>query len=189
MKKKENIENKEGAYVTDPHPSLNFARYRIVATSEITGAVSYYDMPGHYIGEKAIIIQWAEEWKNFNADGENALEEKLWSGSLLRLPYNIDVSENNSKDVSFIEYIGRENPVSYHGTQLGISSTWNTEIDKEDEETIYALRRLSRWMGNVYVREPSGVGYWASVDVSFSRKYNDVTIPITLGITKVEGGI
>lgn len=183
------INNKDGTYVTDPHPTLNYARYRIVAISQTTGAVSYFDMPGHYIGEKAIIIQWAEEWREFNVDGNDPLEEKVWSGSLLRLPYNIDITDSNRPDVSFIEYIGREDPVSYYGTHLRITSTWNTEIPSYDEETIYALRRLARWMGNVYVREPSGMGYWANVQVSFNTNHNQVTIPVTLSITKVEGGM
>lgn len=176
-------------FITDPHPSLNYARYRIVATSKDTGAVGYFDMPGYYIGEKAILIQWEEIWKDFNITGEDALEEQPWSGSLLRLPYNIDITDNNQSDVSFVEYIGREHPVSYYGTQLGVSSTWNVEIEKDDEETIYALRRLAKWMGDVYVREPSGMGYWANVKVSFSQKHKQVTIPVTLNITKVEGGM
>lgn len=176
-------------FVTDPHPTLNYARYRIVATSKTTGDVSYFDMPGYYVGEKAVIIQWEETWRDFNVTGADALEEKPWTGSLLRLPYNIDVTDGNSPDVALIEYIGRENPVSYYGTQLGVSSTWNVEIAADDEETIYALRRLARWMGDVYVREPSGMGYWANLTVSFSQKHKEVTIPVTLNITKVEGGM
>lgn len=176
-------------FVTDPHPSLNYARYRIVATSKSTGSVGYFDMPGYYIGEKAIIIQWEEVWRDFNVDGDDPLEEKAWSGSLLRLPYNIDTSDNNQPDVAFINYIGREHPVSYYGTQLGVTSTWNTDIPADDEETIYALRRLARWMGDVYVREPSGTGYWANVTVSFSQKHKQVTIPVTINVTRVEGGM
>ena len=63
------------------------------------------------------------------------------------------------------------------------------DIDKEDKETIYALRRLSLWDDDVYIRTPSGLGYWANVSVSFSSKHNELTIPVTLSITRVEGGI
>ena len=63
------------------------------------------------------------------------------------------------------------------------------EIPADDKETLYALRRLQMWMGNVYVREPSGSGYWASISVSFNQKHCEVTIPVTLSITRVEGGI
>lgn len=183
------IENDKNSFITDPHPALNYARYRIVAKSKNTGRVGYVDLPGHYIGEKAILIQWSEEWKDFNISGEDLLYERAWTGSLLRLPYNIDITDNNNPDVSFIEYIGRENPVSYYGTQQGVTSTWNVEIPRDDEETIYALRRLAKWMGNVYVREPSGMGYWANIQVSFSSKHKEVTIPVTFNITKVEGGM
>lgn len=183
------IENTDKTYVTDPHPSLNYARYRIVAESKQTGKVGYFDMSGYYIGEKAIIIQWSEDWKDFVLTEDDPLVERAWTGSLLRLPYNIDISESNQPDVAFVEYIGRENPVSYYGTQKGNTSTWNTEIDREDVETLYALRRLAEWMGDVYVREPSGLGYWANIQVSFSQKHKEVTIPVTLNITKVEGGM
>ena len=63
------------------------------------------------------------------------------------------------------------------------------EIDKEDEETLYALRRLAIWMGDVYVREPSGSGYWANVSVSFSQTHCELTIPVNLSITRVAGGV
>ena len=175
--------------VTDPHPALDYARYRIVAITKDTGAVSYADLPGYPIQGKSVIIQWDEAWTNFETDETAALEQPAWSGSLLKLPYNIDVSESNTSDVEHIEYIGREHPVSYYGTQLGETSTWNVTIDKNDKETIYALRRLAKWMGDVYVREPSGIGYWASISVSFSQKHCEVTIPVTLEITRVEGGV
>ena len=44
-------------------------------------------------------------------------------------------------------------------------------------------------MGDVYVREPSGAGYWASVSVSFSKKHCDVVIPVSISVTRVEGGV
>ncbi len=182
------LNNTGRTFVTDPHPSLDFARYRIVATDDATGQVTYYDSPGYPIGEKAVIIQWAEEWTNFEADGVDALEQPEWSGSLLRLPYNIDVSDSNSIDVELVEYIGRQHPVSYYGTQLGQTASWNVDIVKSDKETLYALRRLAVWMGDVYVREPSGSGYWANISVSFSQKHAELTIPVTLEISRVEGG-
>lgn len=183
------ISNTNNTTVTDPHPALDYARYRVVATEESTGAISYYDLPGHPVHGSAAIIQWAEEWSTFDSNDEYSIEKPSWSGSLLRLPYNIDVSDSNSADVELVEYIGREHPVDYYGTQLGESSSWSMEIPKTDTDTLYALRRLKRWMGSAYVREPSGSGYWASVAVSFSQKHCEVTIPITLNITRVEGGI
>ena len=184
-----NIDNTTNTYITDPHPALDYARYRIVAISSSTGAVSYYDMPGYPIGEKSLIIQWDEQWSTFDISNEiDGSSQVPWSGSLLKLPYNVDVSDSYSPDVELVEYIGRKHPVSYYGTQRGTSQTFNAEIDKKDEETLYALRRLAIWMGDVYVREPSGSGYWANITVSFSQTHREVTIPVTLNVTRVEGG-
>ena len=184
-----NIDNTTNTYITDPHPALDYARYRIVAISSSTGAVSYYDMPGYPIGEKSLIIQWDEQWTSFDISNEiDGSSQVPWSGSLLKLPYNVDVSDSYSPDVELVEYIGRKHPVSYYGTQRGTSQTFNAEIDKKDEETLYALRRLAIWMGDVYVREPSGSGYWANITVSFSQTHREVTIPVTLNVTRVEGG-
>lgn len=184
------VANEENLFVTDPHPSLDYARYRVVATMNDTGAISYADIPPVEYKESAIIIQWAEEWSSFNSDNKGSgIVEPAWSGSLLKLPYNIAISENNNIDVSLINYVGRKRPVSYYGTHLGETATWNVEIPKDDKETLYAIRRLSIWTGDVYVREPSGTGYWANVSVSYSIKYSDLVIPVTISITRVEGGI
>lgn len=183
------IDNLSNTFVTDPHPALDYARYRIVAMSTVTGAISYYDVPAYPVGGIAAIIQWDEAWTNFDTPEESELEQPVWSGSMLKLPYNIDVQDSHRPDVALIEYIGREHPVSYYGTQVGATSSWSMDIPKNDEETLYALRRLARWMGDVYVREPSGSGYWANVTVSFSQNHCDVVIPVSIDVTRVEGGV
>lgn len=183
------LDNSKNTTITDPHPALDYARYRIVATSTETGAVGYYDLPGYPVGGKAVIIQWNEEWSNFETTSEDAMAQPPWSGSLLKLPYNIDVSDKYDPDTARIEYIGRAYPVTYYGTQLGHTATWNVEIEATDEETLYGIRRLAIWMGDVYVREPSGSGYWASVTVSFNQKHCGLTIPVTFEVTRVEGGV
>lgn len=175
--------------VTDPHPSLDYARYRLVAKDTETGAISFYDMAGYPVGGTAILIQWEEEWSTFDVNEEQSVEAPHWTGSMLKLPYNVDVTDNRKTDVSFVEYAGRKHPVSYYGTQTSETPSWNVSIPKEDKDTIYALRRLSLWDGDVYIREPSGMGYWANVSVSFSQKHTELTIPVTLDITRVEGGV
>ena len=183
------MKNTRATFVVDPHPSLDCARYRIVATSISTGAVSYYDVVGYAVGGTAVIIQWDEEWTDFDTVDSVSTEERHWAGSMLKLPYNIDVTPGYKMDVALVEYIGRKHPVSYYGTQLGETATWNTVIPADDKETLYALRRLAIWTGDVYVREPSGSGYWANISVSFNMKHMDLTIPVTLNITRVEGGL
>ena len=164
-----NIPNTNNVTVSDPHPALDYARYRIIGKTKSTGAVSYYDTQGIAIGGIAVVIQWAE--------------------SMLKLPYNIDISDSYDKDMTLAKYAGREYPVSYYGTQLNTSSNWKVEIPATDTDTLYAIRRLARWTGDVYVREPSGSGYWATITTSFSKNHNEVTIPVTFNITRVEGGI
>jgi hypothetical protein len=88
-----------------------------------------------------------------------------------------------------IKYIGRKHPVSYYGTHLGETASWSCTIPKNDTKTLYALRRLAAWAGDVYVREPSGVGYWANIVVNFSLKHRELTVPVSFEITRVEGGM
>lgn len=183
------LDNTKHTFITDPHPSLDYARYRVVAVDIDTGAVSYYDVPGHPVGGKAVIIQWDEAWSNFDSVGEDAIEQPAWAGSMLKLPYNIDVSSKHATDVSLVNYIGRQHPVSYYGTQLGETGVWSVEIPASDKETLYGIRRLSIWTGDVYVREPSGIGYWASISVSYNQTHCELTIPISFDVTRVEGGI
>lgn len=183
------IDNVHNTFVTDPHPALDFARYRVVAVDQATGEVSFFDVPGYPVGEPGIVIQWDEQWTSFDTDNEDEMEEKPWAGSMLKLPYNVDISDKNDPDVSLVEYHGRSHPVGYYGTHIGSSSTWKTDVDKSDKETLYALRRLQRWMGDVYVREPSGSGYWAHVKVSFSQTHLKLVIPVTIDVTRVEGGM
>lgn len=183
-----NVPN-NGTTVADPHPSLDYARYRLVAKDTVTGAVSFSDMAGYPIHCSSVIIQWDEEWSTFDMFDSHSVEGPSWSGSMVKLPYNVDVTDKRKREVELVKYVGRENPVSYYGTHRDETSSWSVVIPKSDKDTVYALRRLSLWAGDVYVREPSGMGYWANITVSFSQKHNDVTIPVTLEVTRVEGGV
>ena len=185
-----NIDNIPNMFITDPHPSLDYARYRVTARTDSTGAISYADIPGEKVGEPSVVIQWSEKWSRFDvAEDGVGVVEPAWSGSMIKIPYNIDVNENKSVDVSLINYVGREHPVSYYGTHIGETASWNVEIPADDKELLYALRRLSKWTGDVYVREPSGTGYWANISVSLDIQHMAVTIPVTFNIVRVEGGI
>ena len=175
--------------IIDPHPTLDYTRYRIIATSTTTGAMTAYDITPEPTGETSIVIQWDEIWNSYDEsdlDDDTPVHQSV--GKVL-LPYNISTTENTSIDITSANYIGRERTVTYYGTQLGESQSWTCEIPRDDEETLYLLRRLMVYPGNVYVRDPSGNGFWASVKVSFNRKYNSPVVSITLNVTPVEGGI
>lgn len=184
-----NIDNDGSTTITDPHPSLDYARYRIVARNRNTNVISFTDLPGIPFEITSIIIQWDEKWSVFDYTGEDAIETPAWNGSRVILPYDVDVNEKYDKDTSLIEYIGRSHPVGYYGTQKGWSGNWTTNIPKHDKETIYALRRLANWAGDVYVREPSGIGYRANINVSMSMKHKDPIVPVSLEVKRVEGEI
>lgn len=183
------IDNDGVSSVTDPHPALDFARYRIVARSKDTNVVGFTDLPGQPVSEPSIVIQWNEEWTAFDYNEQTAPENPPWTGSMIRIPYNVDVTENTDPDVELVKYIGRSDPVAYYGTQKGVSESWSVEIPAYDKETVYSLRRLANWSGDCYVRQPGGTGYNANVKVSFSKKHTEVTIPVSFTITKVAGGI
>ena len=172
---------------TDMYPSLDYLRYRIVARNSNTGNISYSDLPNIALNEPSIVIQWDESASEYAVSNNPLAYKPPIVGSMIRIPYNVDTSENYSIDTSLVEYIGRQNPVSYYGTQQGVTANWNVEIPKYDKETLYALRRLATWPGDVYVREPNGNGYRANVTVNWSIKHGAVTIPVSFSVNKVEG--
>lgn len=177
--------------ITDPHPSLHYAAYRVVAISTRTGAVSFGDTQPIPILYNSIVIQWDEAWQTFYDAVEDGtvMDISTWEGSTLMLPYNVDITAEQKNDVELVGYIGREHPVSYYGTQKSETGHWKAEIPKRDTATLYSLRRLANYMGNAYVREPSGLGYWAHVDVSYNIDHVKTVVPVTLTITRVEGGV
>lgn len=187
---KEGIDNSiqssdDAVTIRDPHPAFNTCAYRIVATNTETGAVGPKEIIENF-PETSVIIQWDEKWSEENEVDEDA---EVFEGSILELPANIKISDQNSNDVDLVSYIGRKRPVTYYGTQKGESLTINCEFPKEDEATLILLRHLMVYSGDAYVREPSGLGYWANVSVSYNRNYSSLTIPVTLNIKPVEGGI
>lgn len=183
------LDPRQSVSVTDPHPALDYARYRLVAISNETGAVSYYDPPGYPIHCPYAIVQWNENWINFDTSNTAVRAEPAWTGSMLKLMYNLDVSDSGDVDSEQVEYIGRKFPVSYYGTMINETSSWSLVIDKEDKETLYALRRLKKYAGDCYVREPSGSGYWAKLSVSINQTHNEPAASVTIDITRVDGGV
>lgn len=185
------IDNDRSTAIIDPHPPLNFARYRIVATDQKTGAIGFVDSVPVEVGGLGIVIQWDETWNNLYTNPYSGIVENAaaWTGSRLVLPANVDTSEGNKIDKTLVEYIGGRHPVSYYGTQIGTTATWNAVFPKSDTETLDILRRLSAYVGDVYVREPKGAGYWATIDVSYNIQHLNLIIPVTVTVTRVEGGI
>lgn len=183
----EGITNSGTYGVVDPHPALIDASYRIVATDQSTGNQAHTDTEGMDLDEACVVINWDESWEQGYAYlGDEDTSGSEYTGNMLKLPYNITISEQGTKDNALVQYIGRTAPVSYYGTQQGRTASWGVEIVKNDLDTLDSLRQLQVYMGDCYVREPYGGGYWANVDVSFNTSYDSMSVPVTLDITKVE---
>lgn len=186
-----NVENIGLANIIDPHPPLDYADYRITAIKKSTGSVMYADLAPAFVGEIFAVIQWDEAWPDYYEayTGDGMVVQPKWEGTMLKLPWNLDISDKWSPQSSSVEYIGREHPVGYYGTQEGHTASWKIDVVKADREMVAKLRRLATYKGNVYVREPYGSGYWAMVRVSFSQNHTNLVVPVTLDITRVEGGV
>lgn len=183
------LSSSENVMVCDLHPTLDYLRYRIVGTEDKTGAITFTDLDSYYIGNKACIIQWDEEWSSYDSNQTaSELAEAPASTSMLKLLYNAETNYDTTVDVSTVSYIGRVHPVSYYGTAENTSVSWKLDIVRDDYESIYQLRRLQRYHGDVYVRDPTGFGCWATVAISFERSYNSSVMPVTIAITRVDGG-
>lgn len=183
------VSNTVRTTVTDPHPTLDYLRYRIVCTDTITGSVSYYDLPVIPVNSPYMVIQWNENWISYSGTANENAVTPPWSGSLVAIPYNVDVTDDNSPDSSLVQYAGRTYPVGYYGKSISAKSSWKCDIPWYDNETLFQLERLKIWKGNCYVRSPYGAGFWANVTVSFTRTHAKLTVPVTFTIKRVEGGV
>lgn len=175
--------------VRDLHPNFGSVTYRIVSRHTETGALTFTDIEDIQ-SNPSVVLQWDEQWLGEDEDSLDDIPvEPVYTGSILELPANVKLSDKSANDAVAVEYIGRTRPVSYYGTQNGETASITCEFPKEDTDTLDKLRRLMIYMGDVYVREPSGLGYWAQVTVSYNRDFKSTVIPVTLEIRPVEGGM
>lgn len=169
--------------ITDPHPTLNGSNYRIVVINTETGENYSKEVYGNNDCPFPI-IQWDEEWKSWSSNLSTA-----WTGSYIKMLYNLSQDESNIVSTAEVQYAGRRYKSHYYGNSYESEVTWNADIPKSDEETLFSLRRLAMYPGDVYVREPSGTGYWAHVEVSITREAENVVIPVSIKIKRTDGGI
>lgn len=178
-------------YYPDPFPTMGKMRYRIVAINNTTGLVYFCDSPPLENKETGVIFQWGYNVSPVFSLPDPAVQELSplvpWAGNMLRLVYNVDISEKASVDVSQVKYIGRSYPVTYYGTAVDEGWSIKAVVDILDTDTLNKVRDLSKYLGDVYFRDDSGAGFWATVNVSFTRNHLDVTSSITIDVTKVSG--
>ena len=190
--------------VTDLHPSLKWAKYRIVAVDKNTGAITSQDIPAKEVGIPGIIIDWEDYPKSYIIGPDERKATASFADDVMRtylkLPYNVDISSAQDHDYSHVAYAGRNHPVAYYGTLKNETATWTAEIPVDDNlitanqdefdgvsQTMSLLKSLAEWSGPVYAREAvTGIGYYATAKVSFSHEHNSLTVPITIELTRIE---
>ena len=177
--------------ISDPHPALDNGKYRLVAKDNTSGAMFFDDVVSEDFNVKGLVLQWDAKYANYLVrDIVDELNEPaigdMAGGTTLKLPYNVKKNEASDLDVELVEYIGREHPVSYYGTQKGQKSSYSTDVPKTDLDTLDLLRRLQIWPGDTYVRAQDGLGYWAKVEVSFDRDYDSLIMPVSIEATRVD---
>lgn len=194
-----NVPN-DGSYsLVDDHAALGRQRYRVTALDAANGTVSWLDVADSVVSCESVVLQWGEGVTTLvrvddePADQDPGAEDAPVAGDevptgprTLELPANIQVSESNERDTALVEYIGRDHPVAYYGTQLGNSATIECDIDKGDLETLDALREIAAHPGDVYVREPTGGAYWAHVSPSWSASAASGLVHVTLDVVRTD---
>lgn len=186
-----NIPNDGITVISDPHPALDNGKYRLVALDNATGAMFFDDVISEDLEVKGLVLQWDSKYANYLIrDIVEEIDEPaigdMAGGTTLKLPYNVKKNESSDIDNNLVEYIGREHPVSYYGTQKGQKSSYSTDVPKDDLDTLDYLRRLQTWPGDVYIRAQDGLGYWATVEVSFDRDYDSLVMPVNIDATRVD---
>lgn len=186
-----NIPNDGITVISDPHPALDNGKYRLVALDNATGAMFFDDVISEDLDVKGLVLQWDSKYANYLIrDIVEEIDEPaigdMAGGTTLKLPYNVKKNESSDIDNNLVEYIGREHPVSYYGTQKGQKSSYSTDVPKDDLDTLDYLRRLQTWPGDVYIRAQDGLGYWATVEVSFDRDYDSLVMPVNIDATRVD---
>lgn len=194
---KDNITGSTDTWIHDPHPRLDLQIYRVVSIGKQDGIVQYSrnDIRLEAFTQRGLIIQWDEKFERQRMTYQSDLPwVDRYVGKFLYLPFNVDVSESTTVDKTLVNYIGREDPVSYYGTTKAKELSIKTEIPKNKvasfdvEGTLLLLRQLSRYTGDVYVRTFTGVNCWGTVDIDYDINHCELTIPINIKVTPVEGG-
>lgn len=191
-----NVPN-DGTYsLVDDHAAFGRQSYRVTALDPANGSVAWLDVADEVVACESIVLQWGSGVSSAVVvdgdpadvgDGSPVAEDEVPVGPrTLELPVNIKVSEANERDVALVEYIGRGHPVAYYGTQLGQTATLSCSIDKGDADSLAKLREIAAFAGDVYVREPTGGGYWAHVSPSWSASADSGLVSVTLDVARTD---
>lgn len=161
------IANDGESYVDDPRCAFGTCTYRIVAEMEDTGVQS--------------VDEYTVETPHQRVDIQFGSER-------VELKYNIEWAEAHGPDVELLRFHGRRHPVAHWGTQSGQTFRVHGSLARgTDAETLAKLRSLAEHRGPCFVREPTGLAWWASVvPTQISGGYGTSEQKVELEITRVE---
>ena len=160
--------------------------YRVVAIDPATGEQGSADV-ATYVDEASVVIQWDEQWDAIAGADELAPGARAYAGSRVRLPYDMQLSEERESDMVEVEYQNRRWPVLYGGTiRRHESTTTGTLYEELDPGIIARVLSMLDWGAACYVREPARSGYWASVRGTVSQDQAGLA-SVTLRVRRVEG--
>lgn len=149
--------------VTDPHAAFGTCWYHVVATDEATGASSFSDWSADS-SHPDTVIMWGGDWRPAG-DGETRYE---YDGTVLDGFCNSTFSQDGEAENEPARYSGRKRPVHYYGEGLVESMRYDLQFERADARTMALVRALMSFPGDVYVREPTGTGFWAHVRCTLS---------------------
>ena len=181
------LPNTGNVSVVDPHATFGTCRYRIVARSLETGESVYSDEESSSV-HSTCCVQWDESWSEYvESEDDSAGAMHTYTGNRIDGIYNLNLDESGNMQSEDAEYIGRKHPVSYYGTQRGHTADYRVDFPKYDTETLMKCRRLMDYAGDAYVREPSGLGFWARIsNPRISRSYDSQAVSFTFEAVHVD---
>lgn len=181
------IPNAPGCFAYDRHPSFGQMTYRIVANDPATDEVSSADAveSNDWHG---YLIQWDEDSGSYESNYDDEDDSGMnFNFSWVHLPLDNEMSHSNAKDCAMQGFSGRSHPRSVYGTQVGDSGSWSCNIVKDHQDwELSQLRKLGVYMGDVWVRDSSGLNYPACVNVSESRSSKTAAINVSLEVKRVD---
>lgn len=177
---------RSGEACVDPHPDFGDCVYRVVAVDATTGEQASADI-ATYVDEASVVIQWDEQWDSVAGAEEVAPGVMAYAGSRVRLPYDMQLSEERESDMVEVEYQNRRWPVLYSGTiRRHESTTTGTLYEGDDPGIIARVLAMLDFGAACYVREPARSGYWASVRGTVNQDQAGLAT-VSLRVRRVEG--
>lgn len=111
-----------------------------------------------------------------------------FGGDIIALNYNMEVSNDWSKDFQMTKYLGGAIQGDWNNSVERTTSVSAVAISYEDQNTILAMRRLARYNGICHIRTPEGSSYAANIEVSEDYSYDTAgkIANFDLSITRVD---